>query len=279
MLKKLLLMGVLAFAPVAPVIANPATVPLSAAFGQTQRLDVTDSIDHYLDFTGTGYRVTKVYPSDASQFRALLMAEGARQQLVLKWLPNSTAKEASLLVQVTGPGGDKSLTILVRRAKKAPKNIRTSFATPPEVLAQVPIGSKRPERLPLKTEAFPRWNIANSGPASIPVPKPPPSPVRPLPRIRVSPKPIQERVKVAAKGRILLDRSQLDKKALANYLLRGLHRARGRKQINRSHDNYWYAQSMARLLKRGTSVSRALQLSKLPAKTFDDLLGHGGVGR
>lgn len=274
-IKRMLALGALAFAPVIPAIANPASVPLSTAFGQTQRLDVAKGIDHYLDFSGTRYRITKVYPSNPNEFRGLLMSQGSNQQLVLKWLPNSTAKQTSLLIEVVGPEGTKNLTLLVNRVKKAPTNIRTMFAAPPEAVAQVPIEAKRFERLPPKTEKFPRLDAYNPSPASIPAP----SPVRPLPRIRVTPKPVRRRARVAANGRMLLDRSQLDNKALANYLLRGLHRARGRKQINRSHDNYWYAQSMARLLKRGTSVSRSLQLSKLPAKTFDDLLGHGGVGR
>ncbi|WP_235112690.1 hypothetical protein [Acaryochloris sp. 'Moss Beach'] len=56
-----------------------------------------------------------------------------------------------------------------------------------------------------------------------------------------------------------------------------MHIARSRRQINRNHDNYWFAQSMARYLKRDVSIEKALRWSRLPEKTFNDLLGHGGV--
>ncbi|NJM66953.1 MAG: hypothetical protein HC851_15425 [Acaryochloris sp. RU_4_1] len=58
----------------------------------------------------------------------------------------------------------------------------------------------------------------------------------------------------------------MDNPALAHYLLHGLHRARGLRQINWNHDNYWRTQSMVRYLKRGISVDKALRWSGLSEK-------------
>jgi hypothetical protein len=82
---------------------------------------------------------------------------------------------------------------------------------------------------------------------------------------------------VSSTGRKLIDRSSLDNNALAHYLLHGLHRARGLRQIHWNHANYWRTQSMVRYLQRGVSAEKALRWSGLPEKTYNDLLGHGGV--
>lgn len=269
-------------------LANPATIPIDQAFSQTQKLDVSDEVDHYLDFSDTGYRVLKAFPSNPQQFRALRLSRQNDQQLVLKWTPNSSAKKASLAVRVAGPNGEKTITLLVKRSRKEPDNIRTAFVPSQTVsrdavigeVAQIPNQPKLTQKATRLTR--PTGNTQKPPKTAQPV-KPPLTLAHPktpaVVQIRATPKPVPRIAKGSATGRTLIDRSTLDNHALAHYLLRGLHRARGLRQINRYHDNYWFAQSMARYLKRGVSVDKALRWSRLPEKTFNDLLGHGGVGR
>lgn len=291
-----------------PVLANPASVPLSSAFKETQKIEVSGSVDHYLDFTDTQYRIEKAFPSDPRQFRALLLSKNDNQQLVLKWLPNATAKKASVIIKLSGPGGDKSVTLLARRVGKVPDNIKTAFtpqATPqpkqeitafttdtpptPRIDGPVHAGSTPDQGL-----IRPNWRQATptspqqprTRPIQVRVPKSmasvPPSGHNHGPKVlqvNRTPKPVQRVAKVSTTGRPLIDRSTLDNKSLANYLIQGLHRARRLRQINRNHKYYWQAQSTARLLRRGVPVQTALKRSHLPEKTFNDLLGHGGVSR
>ncbi|MGR3277864.1 hypothetical protein ACSYAD_22460 [Acaryochloris marina NIES-2412] len=282
----LLSFGLLAI-PSTSALANPATIPINQAFKQTQKLEVSD-VDHLLDFTDTRYRVIKAFPSNPQQLRALSLSRNDNQQLLLKWTPNGTAKKASVFLRVMGPEGEQTITLLVKRSGNDPDNIKTVFVPSQTVsknseigkVAQVPT---QPPVAPIAPQLIrPNWNTQNlpqtaqpvKPPLTLPHPKSPP-----VLKVRTTPKPVPRIAKVTTTGRPLIDRSTLNNKALANYLLRGLHTPKGRKQANRNHDNYWFAQSMARYLKRGVSIEKALRWSRLPEKTFNDLLGHGGVSR
>ena len=264
-------------------LANPATVPIDQAFSQTHHLKISANADHFLDFSGTGYRVIGAIPSNPQQLRAVLLSRQNDQELILRWTPNGSAPTASIGVNVRGPSGtEKTIPFLVKRSGKS-DNIRTAFVpsqpdsqdSGTEDVAQAPTQSPPTEADLIR----PNWKTQNPPQKAQPV-KPPltantstPPPVK----LRRTPKPVPRVARVSATGRTLIDRSSLDKNALANYLLRGLHRARGRREINRHHDNYWRTQSMARYLKRGVPIDKALRWSKLPEKTYNDLLGHGGV--
>lgn len=101
----------------------------------------------------------------------------------------------------------------------------------------------------------------------------------PLPLIR-APKTLQAKATVETPSeKQLIERSSLDNYGIARHLMNGLYRAQNLKQINRSKDAYWQTQSMVRLLRRGESIDKSLRLSGLPAVTFNNLLGHGGVGK
>ncbi|QUY46159.1 hypothetical protein [Acaryochloris marina] len=268
-----------------PVLANPATVPIDQAFKQTQKLDVSE-VDHLLDFSDTNYRVIKAFPSNPQQLRALSLSRNDNQQLLLKWTPNGTAKKASVFLRVMGPGGEQTITLLVKRSGREPDNIRTAFVPSQTVSNNAEIGEvahipTQPTVAPIATPLIrPNWKALTPPQTAQPVKPPstlshPKSP--PVLKLRTTPKPVPSIAKVSATGRTLIDRSTLDNKALANYLIRGLHRAKNQRQINRNHDHYWFAQSMARYLKRDVSIEKALRWSRLPEKTFNDLLGHGGV--
>lgn len=266
--------------------ANPRTIPIDQALSHTQKLEVS-GVDHLLDFSDTGYRVLKAFPSNPQQLRALSLSRNDDQQLLLKWIPNGTAEKASVFVRVMGPSGEETITFLLSRTDKEPDNIRTAFVPSQAVTedSAIPTTAKitpRPSvEIAANTLIRPDWKTQDPPkttqkvPTSQPINRPTPSPIK----LKSTPKPVQKVAKVSSRGRTLIDRSTLDNKALANYLLRGLHRARGRRQINRDHDNYWRTQSMARYLKRGVDIDKALQWSKLPEKTYNDLLGHGGVSR
>lgn len=280
-----------------PGLANPASLVIGEAFNKAQNLEVSGETDHFLDLSETGYTVLEARSSDHTEFRALAPSQAERDQLVLRWVKGSTAKSASLVLKVSGPLGTKSLRYRVTRVGKAPDNILTMYTTGPvkPLVATAPPVNKG-------VQQFPRLEVVHSGRENAPINKPvtlsvkPPKPSSPrssfpvkvsdpsakAPRpvqIRQSPKLVRRVAKVSTTGRILIDRSTLDNKALANYLIRGLHRARGLRQINRNHKLYWQAQSAARYLRRGASVEKALKYSHLPQKTYDDLLGHGGVSR
>ncbi|ABW33237.1 hypothetical protein [Acaryochloris marina] len=287
MLKTTLLsLGLLAITSVS-ALANPATIPIDQAFKQTQKLEVSD-VDHLLDFTDTRYRVIKAFPSNPQQLRALSLSRNDHQQLLLKWTPNGTAKKASVFLRVMGPGGEQTITLLVKRSGNEPDNIRTAFVPSQTVSKDAVIGevsqvSIKPTVAPIPTQLI-RPNRTTQNPPKTAQPVKPPLTLThpkspPVIKLRSSPKPILQIAKVSTTGRPLIDRSTLDNKALANYLIRGLHTPKGRKQANRHHDHYWFAQSMARYLKRGVSIDKALRWSRLPEKTFNDLLGHGGVSR
>ncbi|NJM67761.1 MAG: hypothetical protein HC851_19885 [Acaryochloris sp. RU_4_1] len=77
----------------------------------------------------------------------------------------------------------------------------------------------------------------------------------------------------------LIERSSLDGYAIANYLLKGLYRAERLKQINYGKPSFGQAQSTARLLRQGHTIQQSLKRTGLPPVTFDNLLGHGGVGK
>lgn len=189
-----------------------------------------------------------------------------------------------------GPVDQKSLRYRVVKAGKTPDNILTMYTAQPkrEQLATTPTYKGNQ----------PRFDLVHSGDTDKPessdqvskpiVLRPSASSRRPTPiqpkqapsvlRIKPTPK-VARRSRVVAVGRTLIERDSLSNPALANYLLRGLHRARGLRQINRSHRYYRQAHSAARVLRRGGSISRALLISGLPGETFDNLLGHGGVGK
>lgn len=102
---------------------------------------------------------------------------------------------------------------------------------------------------------------------------------QPLPLIRAPKTPQTKATIETPTEKILIERSSLDNYAIARHLMNGLYRAQNLKQINRSKDAYWQTQSMVRLLRRGESIDKSLRLSGLPAVTFNNLLGHGGVGK
>ncbi|WP_235112688.1 hypothetical protein [Acaryochloris sp. 'Moss Beach'] len=120
-------------------LANPATVPIDQAFKQTQKLDVSE-VDHLLDFSDTNYRVIKAFPSNPQQLRALSLSRNDNQQLLLKWTPNGTAKKASVFLRVMGPGGEQTITLLVKRSGREPDNIRTAFVPSQAVSKNAEIG-------------------------------------------------------------------------------------------------------------------------------------------
>ncbi|MGR3278532.1 hypothetical protein ACSYAD_25895 [Acaryochloris marina NIES-2412] len=101
----------------------------------------------------------------------------------------------------------------------------------------------------------------------------------PLPLIR-APKTLQAKATIETPTeKTLIERSSLDNYAIANYLLRGLYRAERLKQINSSKPQFGQTHSMARWLRQGHNIDKALELSGLPPVTFNNLLGHGGVGK
>lgn len=101
----------------------------------------------------------------------------------------------------------------------------------------------------------------------------------PLPLIR-APKTLQAKAAVETSSeKQLIERASLDRYAIANHLLKGLYKAERRKEINASKDEFGQAHSMARLLRKGLEVDKALDRSGLPPVTFDNLLGYGGVGK
>lgn len=100
-----------------------------------------------------------------------------------------------------------------------------------------------------------------------------------LPLIR-APKTLQAKASVETpEEKQLIDRSSLNNYAIAHHLLRGLYRAERLKQINPSKPQFGQAQSTAIWLRRGVTIEDALRQSRLPRETFDNLLGHGGVGK
>lgn len=102
---------------------------------------------------------------------------------------------------------------------------------------------------------------------------------RGLPLIR-APKTLQAKARVeTSEEKQLIDRSSLNNYAIAHHLLRGLYRAERLKQINPSKPQFGQAQSTAIWLRRGRTIEDALRQSRLPRETFDNLLGHGGVGK
>lgn len=108
-----------------------------------------------------------------------------------------------------------------------------------------------------------------------------------LPLIR-APKTIDAKATVETSAETqLIERSSLDNYQIANYLLKGLYEAERKNQINSSKPQFGQTHSLAKLL-RGTRgddqtvqefVDNALKESRLPSETFDNLLGHGGVGK
>lgn len=268
-------LGLLALSAL-PVLANPTSLVISQEFDKAQKLEVSQNSDHFLDFSQSGYRVLKAYPSNYKQFRAVALSSADNQQLVLKWMQGSNAPEATLALKVAGPLGDKTLRYRVVRVKKTPANILTMYTAKPS----------RPKVaiVPTYKGNQPRFDSSHSGPLEPvqlqltpevrkPAVKPKAAPVK------VVPKSLRAAVRTTATSQQLIDRSSLSNPALANYLLRGLSRARGLKQINRTHRFYRQAQSAARVLRRGGSIERALGASRLPRETFDNLLGHGGVSK
>lgn len=273
-----------------PAIANPTSLVIDQEFRKAQKLKVSKDSDHFLDFSQSGYRVLKAYPSNTTQLRAISLSDGDNQQLVVRWLPGSTAKEATLVLKVEGPLGQKSLRYRVVKAGKTPDNILTMYTVQPH--------QEKVAIIPTYKGNQPRFDIAHSGDANEPgssgqasspiVLRPSASGSQPMPvqlkqtptvlKIRTAPK-VARRSRVSAAGRTLIERDSLSSPALANYLLRGLHRARSLRQINRSHRYYLQTQSAARVLRRGGSIPRALLISGLPGETFDNLLGHGGVSK
>lgn len=100
-----------------------------------------------------------------------------------------------------------------------------------------------------------------------------------LPLIR-APKNLQAKASIETpQEKQLIDRSSLSNYAIANHLLKGLYRAERLKQINPSKPQFGQAQSTAIWLRRGRTIEDALRRSRLPRETFDNLLGHGGVGK
>lgn len=102
---------------------------------------------------------------------------------------------------------------------------------------------------------------------------------RGLPLIR-APKTLQAKASVEiSEEKQLIERSSLDNYGIARYLLRGLYQAERLNQINTHTPQFGQAQDTAIWLRRGRSIEEALELSGLTPVTFDNLLGHGGVGK
>ncbi|NJR56598.1 MAG: hypothetical protein HC768_19860, partial [Acaryochloris sp. CRU_2_0] len=99
-------------------------------------------------------------------------------------------------------------------------------------------------------------------------------PAKPLSLTRPSKATTQEKTEKS-----LIERSSLNQYAVASYLLKGLYRAENLKQISHKKPQFWQAQSTARLLRRGLTIQQALRKTGLSPTTFDNLLGHGGVGK
>ncbi|ABW32527.1 hypothetical protein [Acaryochloris marina] len=101
----------------------------------------------------------------------------------------------------------------------------------------------------------------------------------PLPLIR-APKTLQAKATIETPTeKQLIARSSLDNFGIARYLLRGLYQAERLNQINTHTPQFGQAQDTAIWLRRGRSIEEALELSGLPPVTFNNLLGHGGVGK
>lgn len=102
---------------------------------------------------------------------------------------------------------------------------------------------------------------------------------QPLPLIR-APKTIQAKATIETPTENqLIERSSLDNYGIARHLLRGLYQAERLKQINNRTPQFGQAQNTAIWLRRGHNIDKALELSGLPPVTFNNLLGHGGVGK
>lgn len=278
----------------APSVGHAAPIPIDKAIEDTIKIKLSDA-GELLDFSKTKYRVAGAIPSDPGIIRAVKISEKNDQQIVLRWVPGSKG-DASVLVKLQSASGKN--TVLAIQADRGKDNrIKTSFSPSQQIQPGQPI-VQMPEDTLLRPRRDKPPSIDVLQPKAIPKPRrsvkvrvrptsQPPSPVATLThpksppniKLRASPKPVHKVAKVSARGRTLIDRTTLDNHALAHYLLRGLHRARGLRQINRHHDNYWFAQSMARYLQRGVAVEKALRWSGLPEKTYNDLLGHGGVAR
>lgn len=238
-------------------LANPSTIPIDQAFKHLHKLDISRDADYYLDFADSGYQVTHAVPSNPQQVRAVRLSRTDENLLILRWTPNVTTERASMAVKVRGPSGEETITFMLNRTDKDLDNIRTSFI-PSQAVTKVPA---QPSTKPVASNLIrPDWTSQ-----APPTPKKTP--------------PLTKTAKLSSRGRPLIDRATLDHNALANYLLQGLHRARGRREINRNHKNYWRAHSMARYLRREVPIDKALRWSHLPEKTYNDLLGHGGVSR
>ncbi|QUY45952.1 hypothetical protein [Acaryochloris marina] len=112
-------------------------------------------------------------------------------------------------------------------------------------------------------------------------------PSEPLPLIRAPKTPQAKATIETPTEKQLIERSSLDNYGIANYLLQGLYQAERLKQINSSKPQFGQTHSLAKLLRgrRGKDqtvqefVENALKESRLPPETFDNLLGHGGVGK
>lgn len=101
----------------------------------------------------------------------------------------------------------------------------------------------------------------------------------PLPLIR-APKKLQAKAMIETPTeKQLIARASLDNYGIARYLLRGLYQAERLNQINTHTPQFGQAQDTAIWLRRGRSIEEALELSGLPPVTFNNLLGHGGVGK
>lgn len=102
---------------------------------------------------------------------------------------------------------------------------------------------------------------------------------QPLPLIR-APKTLQAKATIETPTKKqLIERSSLDNFGIARHLLRGLYQAERLDQINTHTPQFGQAQDTAIWLRRGHSIEKALERSGLPPVTFNNLLGHGGVGK
>lgn len=270
--------------------ALAAPIPIEAAIQDSTTIKVSDK-GELLSFEQTDYRVVGAYPNNPRVIRVLTYPDDDGKNVRLMWTPGSKGDASVVLSLQDLSGQSKKLAIDVLRSKDG--SVKTAFISQPAEVAQAPEPEPQPR---LKSRPTPNRKV-KAKPKPVPIAEAPSYPISahmtpdgkfirpdwpeyspPLTKpITVAIK-APSRAPVSAKSeRVFIAKSSLDNYQLAHHLLKGLHKARNKRHINNWHPNYLKAQTMAALLNKKYSVSKALAASGLSEVTFNNLLGYADV--
>ncbi|UJB73372.1 sigma-70 family RNA polymerase sigma factor (plasmid) [Acaryochloris sp. 'Moss Beach'] len=282
----------LSLAPLLVVLSTgtalAAPIPIEAAIQDSTTIKVSDK-GELLSFEQTDYRVVGAYPNNPRVIRVLTYPDDDGKNVRLMWTPGSKGDASVVLSLQDLSGQSKKLAIDVRRSKDG--TVKTAFISRPVEVAQAP----EPE-LQLTSRPTPNRKV-KAKPKPVQIAEAPSSPIS----VHMTPdgkfirpdwpehsppltKPITIAVKSPSRApvsvksdRVFIAKSSLNNYQLAHHLLKGLHKAKNKRHINNWHPNYLKAQTMAALLNKKYSVSKALAISGLSDLTFNNLLGYADV--